>query len=253
MRLPTEMSEPETLSLSEVVWILYGARKIGKTSLASQFPDNLLICAEPGARGIRCFRIEIGTWEEFAEVVREVGGSNFRTVTIDTADALWEMCLGYVCRREGVRNPNDRPYGEIWSLAEKEWVGKIKELVLTGRGLIVISHTEVSDLLLAGRERTTRIEPSIPKTAKRFLLAIADIIAFYGYEGEQRVLYLRGSTSLEAGMRYPFFTDEGGEPAEKIAMGESAEEAYRNLLSHLNPSLRAGGGGKKIRKIGGGG
>lgn len=237
IQLPTEPQGPDS-DIRRMIWLLYGARKVGKTSLVAQIPNNLLICAEHGARAVRALKIEIDNWEEFMQVAQSYAASPssvYRCCTIDTVDALWDMCLQYVCRREGVRQPGDRPYGEVWSLIEKEWVRWLRFLTRTERGLILISHADINELVMKG-DRKSRIEPTLPRTARRYILAVADIITYMGYEEDRRILVIRGSEHIEAGCRMALFTDNSGQPIDALDLGDSAEEAYRRLTSCIRIS-----------------
>ena len=49
IKLPTKKSKIES-DLSKYSILLYGKIKIGKTSLAAQFPDALFLMTEPGGK-----------------------------------------------------------------------------------------------------------------------------------------------------------------------------------------------------------
>src|SRR6478752_4032607 len=69
LTLPTEMSVPLTRFQDYSLW-LYGARKIGKTTLASMFPDTFLMMAEPGAKDLSVYQRAITQWKHFTGYIK---------------------------------------------------------------------------------------------------------------------------------------------------------------------------------------
>jgi len=91
--------------------------KIGKTTLAVQFPRNLLLAVERGYNAIDgVYAVDVPTWAEFKKYLKQLNDEDikgmFDTVTIDTIGLLYERCETYVCDREGVDKIGDIPYGE---------------------------------------------------------------------------------------------------------------------------------------------
>lgn len=69
--------------------LLYGKPKVGKTTLASNFPNNLLVAFEKGYNAIDGIRaIDINKWADFKQVLRQLekpeAKEMYDTVTIDT-------------------------------------------------------------------------------------------------------------------------------------------------------------------------
>lgn len=69
--------------------LLYGKPKVGKTTLASNFPNNLLVAFEKGYNAIDGIRaIDINKWADFKQVLRQLekpeAKEMYDTITIDT-------------------------------------------------------------------------------------------------------------------------------------------------------------------------
>ena len=58
LTLPTEKSKPSS-RLGDYTWLIYGAKKIGKTSLVAQFPETLILSFEPGTKALEVFQTRI--------------------------------------------------------------------------------------------------------------------------------------------------------------------------------------------------
>lgn len=89
---------------------------MGKTSLACQFPKNLLLGFEHGWNAISGAKaVDITRWAEFKQVLRQLERPEARelydTVTIDTVGLCWQMCEDYICAQNGVTKISDIPWG----------------------------------------------------------------------------------------------------------------------------------------------
>ena len=95
-KLP-ELSEEVCATMSEAVWLLYGLRKIGKSILASQFPDPFFCFFEPGGRFIPRKKDNFKTWKKFKRMLKAIKKkpSYCKTLILDTAYGAYEACYWY--------------------------------------------------------------------------------------------------------------------------------------------------------------
>lgn len=97
---------------------IYGLPKVGKTSLACQFPKNLLLGFERGWNAISGAKaIDIQKWADLKLILRQLEKAEakelYNTITIDTIGIAWEMCEQYVCAQNGVQKISDIPWGKL--------------------------------------------------------------------------------------------------------------------------------------------
>ena len=67
--------EPTTISrdLKGKFLLLYGMPKVGKTSLSSKFPKNLLLATEVGYNALSSvYKVNIDTWSTFLRYLKEL-------------------------------------------------------------------------------------------------------------------------------------------------------------------------------------
>jgi len=243
--LPEEPSQPVT-DPGQCTILIYGEKKIGKTSLASRFPDAVFIMFEPGGKGLRIYRIPeddagcIASWREFKGYLKTLLASKrFRTVIIDTVDFAYDRCLEHVCQQKGVEHPNEGNFGDVWKAIEAEFSKTFNSIIASGRGLIFISHAEDREFQTRAGSKYNKLVPSMQKAPRKFTAGIADIIGYYGYYGEDRFLTLHGSEDLEAGHRLrDRFRTMKGERIHSIPMGKDEDEAYANFLTAWNNKQR---------------
>lgn len=248
LTLPSGPTEPID-DMGEAVTLLYGEKKIGKTSLCSMFPDAFFMMFEPGGHGLRITQAEIDNWAYFVKYIRllKADPTKFRTLVVDTVDMAYQRCFSYVCKKMGVEHPSEGQYGNVWSGIEKEFTDQMTALMQLGRGVIFTSHAEVGKFQTRSGEEYNKLVPSMSRQARAFIAGVVDCTMYYGYYGEKRFLTIQGNDALEAGHRLKErFRTVNGERVHSIAMGNSEEEGYANLLKAFNNQQRDDGNPKTV-------
>jgi len=240
--LPLEQNEPSS-DLGQYSMLLYGRKKIGKTSLAAQFPGAFIMSCEPGAKALRVFKSEIRDWKTAQACIDlAIKDKRFDTIVVDTVDLLYDYIFDATCTKQMIEHPNDEnDFGKTWRTIRKGFRTEIGKLLTCGKGVILLSHDtekEVED-----REGNTfdRLQPTMAKQAMEEVEGIVDVIGLYDYQGDKRVLRVAGSQFMVAGCRCrENFIRAGGSPdkpedrVKAIDMGTSPQESYRNLVAAFN-------------------
>jgi hypothetical protein len=217
MTLPTE-KQPPSITPEKALMLIYSDPKIGKTSLAAGMdPDHTLVLAtEPGTGGLEAFVHPVREWPEFLGAVDELakGKHSFKRVSVDSADALYAMCVEYAMaelnRREGktgrgvLSHPHDWPYGKGWDAVAIEW-RRIARLCSIGMGVTFTSHAKSEEI-----ERpvgtVTRYSPSLSGSALRVLNRFVEFVFYLEVQNirghDVRVLRSAKSPMHVAGGRF---------------------------------------------------
>ena len=210
MALPTTKTPPKT-DLSDFTTLIYGQTKIGKSTLASRFPEALFLATEPGLNALDAYQIPITSWQELLAAARDVAGGNhqFRTVVIDTADNAYKYCEEYVCAQEQIRHPNDLEYGKGAAFVNNEFQRVLTKLAALPYGLILISHAKEKEVKTpTGKYMKTA--PTLPGGAYKIILGMADMVLYCDMEevaaaegkiAQRRVIHTKPTIYYEAGDR----------------------------------------------------
>ena len=90
--------------------VIYGPEGIGKSTLASKFPDPLFIDTEGSTARMDVARLDRPTtWAELERQIKAVKAEPncCRTLVIDTADWAERLCIAEVCAEKRVTGIED--------------------------------------------------------------------------------------------------------------------------------------------------
>ena len=199
--------------LSGYITYIYGAPKTGKTTLATQMNNSLLLAFEPGYHALPgVIAQDILTWSEMRQVYRELKKpevrEHFDAIIVDTIDIAADKCKKYICSQNDIEDLGDLGYGKGWTKFKDEFNEVFRGLTQLGYAVFFIGH----DKEVINEETKTKIvRPAISNSIKTVIAGMADIYGYahQKYEGEMSVLTLRCSDgSIECGGRFKYLPDE---------------------------------------------
>jgi len=224
--LPTKKTEVER-DLSKYTIFIYGREKIGKTSLAAQFPDACFLMFEPGAKSLQIYRVDINNWSEFVEAIKLLKESKqFKTIVIDTVDLAFKYCTDYVCKKLAIFHPADEDWGKAYSMVRDEFTFWLSVLSKLNRGVILLSHAETREIKKIDGV-LNQSQATLSNQGRRVVEPMVDIWGYYFYKDKSRFLQIRGNEEISAGCRLT----ENFVGVDKIPMGTNAKDAYKNFMS----------------------
>lgn len=138
-------------------YLIYGREKGGKTTLASEFPNALILDIERGASNIKVDRIgDIKTAKDVYEILCELekDAQGYKHVVIDSIDWLAEMIAKEICdlpENKAAKDIGDKKhtpfsYGQGWKMVANKVgiiLNKLDDLNGLGISPILIAHTKV--------------------------------------------------------------------------------------------------------------
>lgn len=202
----------------------YGGWKTGKTTIASKFPNALLLAFEKGYNALAGIRPQpINSWAEFKKVLRQLKDPRakemYETVIIDTADIAYDYCTKYICDNAvrsdggyGVDSISDIPFGKGYGMVEKEFDTALRSIVQMDYGLVIISHETDKVFTDENGSQYNKIVPTLDKRANNICARMCDIVGYSravtDKEGNITTkLFMRGTPRYEAGSRFKYTPD----------------------------------------------
>ena len=140
MLLPA--NKPKDKDITPKMFFIWGQSMSGKTYLARQFPNPLIINTDGNAKKVDTPSVEIQDFETFVKVLQEIeeGKHEFKTIIIDLVDDIKTMMERYICKSLEIEDLADAGYGKAFSKAKSTWQKLMLRLNHLPYNVIFISH-----------------------------------------------------------------------------------------------------------------
>lgn len=205
----------------------YGEPKSGKTTIATRFPNHLLLAFEKGYNAIAGAMAQpVNSWAEFRKVLRQLKDpavqAKFETIIIDTVDIAYDLCEKYICANAkrpdggiGVDTIGDIGYGKGYTLVAKEFDEALRSIVQLGYGLVLISHATDKTFKDERGMEYNQIVPTLGAKPRNIVTRLCDIIGYSRIvemqDGDattaKPMLFMRGTPRYVAGSRFKYTPD----------------------------------------------
>ena len=232
---------------SAVKTLIYGAEGIGKTTLASKFPDPVFIDTEGSTKRLDVARLP--TPESWDQIINEVKyvyqhPECCKTLVIDTADWAEILCIKNLFGDMGIESPG---YGKGYvMLAEKfqDLLTELEKVIVAGIHVVMTAHAQMRKFEQPDEAGSyDRWEMKLQNSPKANISAMvkewADIVLFVNYktivsdkdkqgkgkaQGGRRVMYTEHHPCWDAKNRYglPAMMDFSYEGIRPIIEGQGA-------------------------------
>lgn len=231
LTLPDEQNIPSE-DMGDYTWLIYGAKKIGKSSLAAQFPDALFLMFEPGGKALRTYQADCKTWKhalEYLKLLEKAKPLKYKTIVIDTGFEAYQKCFAYVCDENNIEYPREDNFGKDWKKIDTEFRNFHNRIAALDLGLVVLCHENLKESQTRTGNKFDMVVPNLPKAADSYYRAVIDNVCWYHYRASQRFLLIKGSDYAMAGTAVQadeHFLTKDGEQIFAVPMGTSAKQAF---------------------------
>lgn len=246
---------------------IYGSEGIGKTTIASQCPNSLILDTENGTSRIDCRRVKSSAWDDTTAIIKAVkeNPTICKTLVIDTLDKVESQCIDYICQKFHKANIEDWGYGKGYTILQDEmsrFFGSLDELIDLGINVCVIAHGKPRKYELPEEEGAfDRWELKLTKQVAPLFKEWCDALLFFNYktyvitteskakkaQGGKRVIYTTHHACWDAKNRFNLpdelelsyksiaclFEDGAKEPAQAKAETSDTESDVVGKLSKL--------------------
>jgi len=201
---------------------IFGSEGIGKTSLASQCPNALIIDTENGTSRINCRRIKCNDWDNLNAIVKGVKDNPTicKTLVIDTLDKAESYCVDYLCQKFHKANIEDWGYGKGYTILQDEmnrFFELLNTLIDVGINVCIVAHGKPRKYELPEEEGAfDRWELKLTKQVAPLFKEWCDALLFCNYktyvvttennvkkaQGGKRVMYTTHHACWDAKNRF---------------------------------------------------
>lgn len=180
-KLPAETQDPKYL-------ILFGLPKVGKTTVLSTLPNNLILDFENGSKFVEALKVKIDNVKDLKETIKAIkeAGKPYKYITIDTITAveemakpialqMWKQSPIYTDKYE-VKDITQVPNGAGYSFW-RQAVEAIVDLIASATDNIILCG-HVKDAALAENVSGSLKQLDLTGKTSRILSARSDAIGF---------------------------------------------------------------------------
>jgi hypothetical protein len=194
----------KALSVNPSILLLYGAPKVGKTTMLSSLDDCLIIDTENGSRMVGGYIHNVNSKEELLELYKEASaGHEYKYFALDTIDKIVEWTEQSVMQEHQVDAIADMPFGKGFGIVRTKVLNNIKKLQTLCPNVIIIGHRKTA----AAIDNSQAIEPEsldISGKLKNMIMAMCDAVGYVHRDEEDNLMIsFKSKDSLEAGSRCP--------------------------------------------------
>lgn len=203
--------------------VIYGPEGIGKSTLASQFPDVVFIDFEHGtdSMDVARFRTPDG-YTSLVNLLDIIAHEDCcKSVVLDTADKLEQLIIKDVRNKHQIRSIEDAGYGKGYTYIAEEWIEIMKlcdKIIESGKNVVIVAHAQMRKFEQPDDMGAyDRWELKLSKKSASLLKEWSDMLLFCNYKtnvvtdektkskkaiGGKRVMYANHSPVYDAKNRY---------------------------------------------------
>lgn len=191
----------KAVSVNPGILLLYGAPKVGKTTMLSKLDDCLVIDTEQGGNMLDGYFETVDSKDELLQFYASAAeGHEYKYFALDTIDKIVNWIERDVCREFDIESINDLPFGKGFGLVRERVMNNIKKLRSLCDHLIIIGHRKTASPI----DNSTAIEPEsldLSGKLKNMVMAQADAIGYMFREEDNLMVSFQAGKALEAGSR----------------------------------------------------
>ncbi|WLA86859.1 ATP-binding protein [Bradyrhizobium elkanii] len=190
---------------------IYGVPKIGKSSLAAEFPRPVFIQTAAGESvpaGIVADTIEVRNYNDLCEAIGALVNEehSYATAIFDSTTGLENIIRAEACARNGWKTIEEPGYGKGYKIAATiflEYIDGIMTLrSLRQMAVVQLGHCDISRFESPTTDPYSRYRVNLHKDAADIIEANSDVIAFLNFKASIK--------KVDAGFNKQLTHAEGG-------------------------------------------
>jgi len=219
MMLPKNEKRASGEALKKKIW-LYGAPFSGKTYLADQFPNALMLNTDGNIGFVTSpyvpIRDEVTTegrivkrklaWDVFKETIEELEKkqNDYDTIVVDLVEDLYEYCRLWTYQKLGIEHESDNSF-KAYDYVRTQFLSTLKRLMaLDYKNIILISQEDMSrDITKKSGDKATTVRPNLQEKVALKVAGMVDLVGRLVAEDGEHKIYFKASETVFGGGRIP--------------------------------------------------
>lgn len=168
--------------------VIYAGEGVGKTTLASKFPDPLFIDTENGSYNLDVARVDKpDSWDELIGIVKAIASEDIcKTLVIDTVDWAEMLAISNVCEKHRVTSIEQISYGKGYTYVADRFIELFKELdkvIDSGKHVVLTAHSKTRKFELPEEQgQYDRYEMKLTRQVAPLIKEWSDLLLFGNYK-----------------------------------------------------------------------
>lgn len=234
LSLPNEPDVPPTDFFSYVT-LVYGAKKIGKTSLVANLTDtSFTLAAENVSDSLKIMKRPVPSWEHVIKYIDLLykEPEKYGMILVDSLPKFYDYAMEFAGEKYGFLHPGEKEdYGASWSKVSKIFNKQLTRLLALPSGLVLTAHETIEKIDTRDGGKFNLILPDYSKQCKKFVDIEVSNVFHYQMRGQNRFLQLRGDDYVQANCCHDAnFLTPSGDRVHAVPLGDSPEEAAEHVL-----------------------
>jgi len=194
----------KAVSINPQLLLLYGAPKVGKTTMLSQLDDCLIIDTERGANMLEGYIESVTNRDQLIELLLQLKDSKdvkYKYIALDTIDKIAEWAEQRVCEEEGVRALADLAFGKGYGLTREKVSKTIEAFLGVTEHLIIVGHRKPAFAVTDGSPIVVPESLDMTGKLKNIIMSRCDAIGYVFREEDDLKVSFQANDAIEAGSR----------------------------------------------------
>lgn len=159
--------------------IIYGEPGAGKSTLASQFPNMLLVDVEHSSEHIDVPRVLVDNWDALLSTLTECASCQFDTIAVDTLDVVESFCATKYSIKILAPKDYGRSFVQIEEIFKEQIMPRLDAIIASGKNVVLLAHNELKKVELPDQDgQFDRHEMRLTKRVKALFEGWCDSLLF---------------------------------------------------------------------------
>lgn len=159
--------------------IIYGEPGAGKSTLAAQFPNMLLVDVEHSSEHIDVPRVLVDNWDALLSTLTECASCQFDTIAVDTLDVVESFCATKYSIKILAPKDYGRSFVQIEEIFKEQIMPRLDAIIASGKNVVLLAHNELKKVELPDQDgQFDRHEMRLTKRVKALFEGWCDSLLF---------------------------------------------------------------------------